>query len=70
VQARAQRLVTRISPKSNTQMIQEIYRKSFGRDCTSDELAAAQSFVGSVDHENLGHLAQALLASNEFSFID
>jgi hypothetical protein len=51
-------------------MIQEIYRKSFGRDCTSDELAAAQSFVGSVDHENLGHLAQALLASNEFSFID
>ncbi|MFT4692446.1 MAG: hypothetical protein ACI9OD_004680 [Limisphaerales bacterium] len=70
VQARAQRLVTRISPKSHTQMIQEIYRKSFGRDCTSDELAAAQSFVGSVDHENLVHLAQALLASNEFSFID
>jgi hypothetical protein len=70
VYARAERVVTSITPTSRKQMIRDIYRKVLARNCTPDELAAAQRLVGADSNENLIHLAQALLASNEFSFID
>lgn len=66
VEARAKRIADKALKTDRENSIHELYRLIYGRDPTPDEstLAIAEKDIG------LPQLAQALLASNEFTFVD
>jgi hypothetical protein len=65
------------SPSSQVRRIQLVYRFALGRDPTIDEATDALEFIGvgdaKLESAKLGRweqLAQVLLMSNEFAFVD
>lgn len=57
--------------ESGDERIRMIYRRVLSRDPDEDELTMAYGFVGdSNDHDTWARLAQTLMMSNEFVFVD
>ena len=76
VRRQAESLTARLyreAPESEEARIELAYKLLYGRLVTKDEIAMARSFLaleGASDRENWQRYAQALLASNEFLFVD
>ncbi len=68
--ARAAAIVKKTENMEPAARTRALYQTILSRNPTTDELAAANSFARSYQQEGWQNLAQALLASNEFSFID
>lgn len=78
----AEALATRVlnqETSSDTQRIQAIFQRTFQRNATSEEIEQANLYLQAIEHKlstsNPRHkawasLCQALLASNEFRYID
>ena len=58
--------------KSEEARIRHIYRRAYSREPAAEELRDALEFIARGDHPDQArqHLAHALLASNEFHFVD
>jgi hypothetical protein len=82
IQDRAKSLVTLMKSSSGSEDSNEritwLYRRLFGRDPLSDEMESMLQFVQKAKTNNVDGatadrwqiLAHAMLASNEFSFVD
>ena len=81
IQDRAAAMVELVSAKSNTDsdtradIVTALYRRAFAREPSPDELETALAFVDSQEREaqpvdRWQQLAHALLAANEFVFLD
>jgi hypothetical protein len=57
--------------ENRDERIAMMYRKVLARDADSDEIAMVRDFAGeSNDHDTWARLAQTLMMSNEFVFVD
>jgi hypothetical protein len=72
--SQAKRIVAVCKAEDPTATAQNLVRNIYGRDATAEELDIASSFVATAGNDgDLGpweRLAQTLLASNEFLFVD
>lgn len=73
IQERAARLAALLHAEEladNGPRVEWLYRRIYARSATADEIAVACQYIAQSDHDRWQSLAHAMLASNEFSFVD